>query len=63
MLLKNYYLNKGFYEAQITSSNVEYTEGEGFILSYTINAGKKYNQQGKNKIDEENTSLKGDNIN
>ena len=41
-LLKNYYKNKGYYEVDITSSNVEYTEGEGFILSYIINAGKRY---------------------
>ena len=41
-LLKNYYKNKGYYEVQISSSNVEYSEGEGFILTYSINAGKRY---------------------
>ena len=41
-LLKNYYRNKGFYEVDITSSNVEYLEGEGFVLTYSINAGKRY---------------------
>ena len=41
-LLKNYYKNKGYYEAEISSSNVEYSEGEGFILTYSINAGKRY---------------------
>ena len=41
-LLKNYYRNKGYYEAQITSSNVEYSEGEGFVLTYSIEAGEKY---------------------
>ena len=41
-LLKSYYKNKGYYEVDITSSNVEYSEGEGFILSYIINAGKRY---------------------
>ena len=41
-LLKNYYRNKGYYEVDIASSNVEYSEGEGFILTYTINAGKRY---------------------
>jgi outer membrane protein insertion porin family len=41
-LLKNYYRNKGFYEASVTSSNVEYLEGEGFVLTYSINAGDKY---------------------
>ena len=41
-LLKNYYRNKGYYEIKITSSNVEYSEGEGFILTYSIDAGKRY---------------------
>ena len=41
-LLKNYYRNRGYYEVEITSSNVEYSEGEGFILTYSINAGKRY---------------------
>ena len=40
-LLKNYYRNKGYYEVNITSSNVEYLEGEGFVLTYSINAGKR----------------------
>ena len=41
-LLKNYYKNKGYYEVDVSSSNVEYSEGEGFVLSYVINAGKRY---------------------
>ena len=41
-LLENYYKNKGYYEVNITSSNVEYSEGEGFILNYTIDAGTRY---------------------
>ena len=41
-LLKNYYRNKGYYEVNLTSSNVEYSEGEGFVLTYSIDAGKKY---------------------
>jgi len=41
-LLKNYYRNKGYYEAEIKSTNVEYSEGEGFVLTYNINAGKRY---------------------
>ena len=41
-LLKNYYKNKGYYEVDIASSNIEYSEGDGFILTYSINAGKKY---------------------
>ena len=41
-LLKTYYKNKGYYEVDITSSNVEYAEEEGFILTFSINAGKRY---------------------
>jgi len=41
-LLKTYYKNKGYYEVDISSSNVEYAEGEGFILTFSINAGKRY---------------------
>ena len=41
-LLKNYYRNKGYYEVDVRSTNVEYTEGEGFVLTYNINAGKRY---------------------
>ena len=41
-LLKNYYRNKGYYEVDVKSTNVEYSEGEGFVLTYNINAGKRY---------------------
>ena len=41
-LLTSYYKNKGYYEVQVASKNVEYSEGEGFILTYVINAGKRY---------------------
>ena len=41
-LLKNYYKNKGYYEVEISSTNVEYSEGEGFVLTFSINAGKRY---------------------
>ena len=41
-LLKNYYRNKGYYEVDVKSTNVEYSEGEGFNLTYNINAGKRY---------------------
>ena len=41
-LLKNYYKNQGYYEVNLTSSSVEYSEGEGFVLTYSINAGKRY---------------------
>jgi len=41
-LLKNYYRNKGYYEVDLTSSSVEYAEGEGFVLTFSIEAGKRY---------------------
>ena len=41
-LLKNYYKNKGYYEVNVKSTNVEYSEGEGFVLTFNINAGKRY---------------------
>ena len=41
-LLINYYRNRGYYEVNIKSSNVEYSEGEGFVLTYNINAGNRY---------------------
>ena len=41
-LLKSYYRNRGYYEAKVTSTNVEYSEGEGFVLTYSIDAGKRY---------------------
>ena len=41
-LLINYYKNKGYYEVNLTTSNVEYSEGEGFVLTYSIDAGNRY---------------------
>ena len=41
-MLENYYRNKGYYEVDVKSTNVEYSEGKGFVLTYNINAGKRY---------------------
>jgi len=41
-LLQNYYINSGYYEAQVNSSSVEYQEGDGFALTFSIQAGKRY---------------------
>jgi len=41
-LLTNYYRNKGYYEVDVKSTNVEYSEGQGFVLTYNIDAGKRY---------------------
>jgi len=41
-LLKNYYLNKGYYDAEILSSNVFIKDKEGIELTFNINAGQRY---------------------
>ena len=41
-LLKSYYKNIGYYEVKIVSSNVEYSEGVGFVLTFSIDAGQRY---------------------
>ena len=41
-LLKNYYLSKGYYDAEILSSNVFIKDKEGIELTFNINAGKRY---------------------
>ena len=41
-LLKNYYLNKGFYQVEVNDSLVEFTENNDFKLSYNINSGPKF---------------------
>ena len=41
-LLKNFYLNKGFYNVEIFENIVELTENNQFNLTYTINSGSKY---------------------
>jgi len=41
-LLQNFYINSGYYEAKVNSSSVEYQEGDGFALTFSIEAGKRY---------------------
>ena len=41
-LLKNYYLNKGYYSAKVSSSFASYLGDSNFELTFTINAGEKY---------------------
>ena len=41
-LLENYYRNKGYYEVDVKTTNVEYSAGDGFVLTYIINAGQRY---------------------
>ncbi len=41
-LLKNFYLNKGFYSVKINESVVEFTDNNDFKLTYSIDAGPKF---------------------
>ena len=41
-LLKNFYLDKGFYDVDISSSTVDFFNDNTFKLTYRINAGNKY---------------------
>ena len=41
-LLKNYYLNKGFYNVKINTSFAKLIKDNEFELIYNINAGKKF---------------------
>ena len=41
-LLKKYYLDRGHYEVEIKGSFVEFTNSNGFKLTYNINAGPKF---------------------
>ena len=41
-LLKSFYLNKGFYEVEINDAYSKIINNKDFILTFNINAGKKY---------------------
>ena len=41
-LLKNFYLNKGYFDVKIESTNVKFEENETFKLTFKINAGSIY---------------------
>ena len=41
-LLRNYYLNNGYYNVKINSSSVSFTDDGGFNLTYNINSGSKF---------------------
>ncbi len=41
-LLKNFYLNKGYYNVEITDAYSSIIDEQNFILTYNINAGKKF---------------------
>ncbi len=41
-LLKNFYLDKGYYQVEITDAYSQILNQKDFILTYNINAGKKF---------------------
>ena len=41
-LLKNYYINKGYYDVQIQNASAKLMDNKMFELTFNINAGKKY---------------------
>ena len=41
-LLKNYYLNRGYYDVIINASSAQYLDNDSFTLTFNINAGKIY---------------------
>ena len=41
-LLKNYYLNRGYYDVIINASSAEYLDNDTFTLTFNIDAGKIY---------------------
>ena len=41
-LLKNYYLNKGYYNVSINSTSASFLKENEFVLTYNIDAGIKY---------------------
>ena len=41
-LLKNFYLNEGYYDVEISQTNANFIEDNEFNLTYNINAGQKF---------------------
>ena len=41
-LLKNYYLNRGYYDVVVYATSAQYLDNDSFVLTYNINAGKSY---------------------
>ncbi len=41
-LLKNYYLNKGYYNVKVDSTSASFVKDNEFILTYNIDAGEKF---------------------
>jgi outer membrane protein insertion porin family len=59
-LLKNFYLNEGFYDVQILTSDINLGENNNASITYSINSGKKYKFSKFELIDSENNLSKND---
>ncbi len=59
-LLKNFYLNEGFYDVQILTSDINIEENNNASITYSINSGKKYKFLKFELIDSENNLSKND---
>jgi outer membrane protein insertion porin family len=59
-LLKNFYLNEGFYDVQILSSDISFEEKNKASITFSINSGKKYNFSEFALIDSEKNLNKQD---
>jgi outer membrane protein insertion porin family len=40
-LLENFYKSKGYYQVKVLATNILYERGEGFLLTYNIDSGKR----------------------
>ena len=59
-LLKNFYLNEGFYDIQILSSDISFEEKNKASITFSISSGKKYNFSEFALIDSEKNLNKQD---
>ena len=59
-LLKNFYLNEGFYDIQILSSDIKIEEKNTASITFSINSGQKYKFSKFELIDNENNLNKQD---
>jgi len=59
-LLKNFYLNEGFYDIQILSSDISFEEKNKASITFSIDSGKKYNFSEFALIDSEKNLNKQD---
>ena len=59
-LLKNFYLDNGFYDVQIISADTNFIKNKGVDLTFSINSGNKYNFSNFEIFDKNNNLRKKD---